>query len=381
MTSLRVAQWATGNIGRRSLRHVIEHPDLELAGVYVTSPAKAGRDAGELCGLPPTGVAATSDLREILALGADCVLYMPAALDLDQVCAILAAGTNIVTTRGEFHHPASMSPADRARVEAACAAGNASIHSTGSSPGFITEALPLVLTSLQRRLDSLTINEYADLSSRNSPDLLFNLMGFGHSVDEFPPARFGYGVFAFGPSLRAVAESVGLPLDSVTATGQVAVTPEKLTIAAGTLDAGTVAAQQMTVTGTHAGRPLLTFIATWYCTDVLDPPLTLGATGWHVHVDGDAPLDVDLRFAYPAEEAAETTPGYTANRAVNAIPYVCAAPPGVRTTADLPQIIPALGGLPVQAAAPACGLVRRARRRGARRRPGRWHRDQRAGDR
>src|SRR6202012_1125548 len=132
MTGLRVVQWATGNIGSRSLRHVIEHPGLTLAGVYVTSAAKAGRDAGELCGLPPTGVTATNDTAEILALRADCVLYMPAVCDLDPVCDILAAGTNIVTTRGEFHHPASMSPQDRERVERACAESGASIHSTGS---------------------------------------------------------------------------------------------------------------------------------------------------------------------------------------------------------------------------------------------------------
>ncbi len=232
MTGLRVVQWATGNIGSRSLRQVIEHPGLELAGVYVTSAAKSGRDAGDLCGLPPTGLAATSDVDEILALGADCVLYMPASCDLDQVCRILAAGTNIVTTRGEFLHPGSMPPADRERVERACAEGGASIHSTGSSPGFISEAMPLALASIQRRLHALTINEYADLSSRDSPDLLFNLMGFGHPVDEFPPERFAFGAYSFGPSMRLVAEAVGLPLDSVSATGEVAVTPEKLTIAA-----------------------------------------------------------------------------------------------------------------------------------------------------
>jgi hypothetical protein len=142
---------------------------------------------------------------------------MPASCDLDQVCAILAAGTNIVTTRGEFHHPASMQPADRERASRrACAERGASIHSTGSSPGFISEALPLVLASIQRRLDTITINEYADCSTRDSPDMLFNLMGFGHRVDDFPPQWFGYGTYAFGPSLRLVAEAVGLPLDSVT---------------------------------------------------------------------------------------------------------------------------------------------------------------------
>ncbi len=344
MTGLRVVQWATGNIGSRSLRQVIEHPALTLAGVYVTSPAKAGRDAGDLCGLPPTGVTATSDVGEILALGADCVLYMPAVCDLDQVCAILAGGTNIVTTRGEFHHPASMPPAMRERVERACAEGGTSIHATGSSPGFISEAVPLVLASIQRRLDHVAINEYADLASRNSPEMLFDLMGFGHPVGEFPPERFSFGAYSFGPSMRLVAEAVGLPLDSVTATGEVAVTPEKLTIAAGTLEAGTVAGQRTIVTGTHAGRPLVTFTATWYCTEHLEPAWTVpGWDGWKVHVDGDAPVDVDIRFAIPEGRMGEMTPGYTANRPVNAIPYVCAAAPGIRTTVDLPQIIPALG--------------------------------------
>ena len=344
MTGLRVVQWATGNIGRRSLKQVIEHPGLELAGVYVTSAAKSGRDAGDLCGLPPTGVTATSDVGEILALGADCVLYMPAATDLDQVCAILAAGTNVVTTRGEFHHPGSMPPADRERVEQACAEGGTSIHSTGSSPGFISEAVPLALTSIQRRLDLLAINEYADLASRDSPEMLFDLMGFGHSTAEFPAERFAFAAYSFGPSMRLVADAVGLPLDSVTATGEVAVTPEKLAIAAGTLEAGTVAAQRLIVTGTHAGRALMSFSATWYCSEELDPAWAVpGWDGWKIHVDGDAPVDVDIRFAIPAERMGEMTPGYTANRPVNAVPYVCAALPGIRTTVDLPQIIPVLG--------------------------------------
>jgi acyl-CoA synthetase (AMP-forming)/AMP-acid ligase II len=163
MTVLRVVQWATGNIGARSLRGVIQHPELTVAGVYVTSAAKAGKDAGDLCGLPAIGVTGTNDVDEILALKADCVRYMPAACDVDEVCALLASGANVVTTRGEFHRQDSIDPAVRARVEAACQAGGTSIHSTGSSPGFISEALPIALASIQRRLDSLTINEFADL--------------------------------------------------------------------------------------------------------------------------------------------------------------------------------------------------------------------------
>ncbi|HEY5096421.1 MAG TPA: hypothetical protein VII46_00170, partial [Acidimicrobiales bacterium] len=206
-TAYRVVQWATGNIGTRSLRGVIEHPDLSLAGLYVYSEDKAGRDAGELCGLPPTGVPATRDLDEILELGADCVLYMPRACDIEEVGRLLASGANIVTTRGEFHHPGSMDAGTRERVEAACLAGGTSIHSTGSSPGFISEAVPLVLTSIQRHLDHLAIEEFADLSRRDSPDLLFDLMGFGTDPAGFDPGRWSHGAQSFGPSLRLVAEA------------------------------------------------------------------------------------------------------------------------------------------------------------------------------
>jgi 4-hydroxy-tetrahydrodipicolinate reductase len=343
MTALRVVQWATGNIGARSLRGVIEHPELTLAGVYVTSAAKAGKDAGDLCGLPATGVTATSDVDEILALNADCVLYMPAACNVDEVCALLASGANVVTTRGEFHHPDSIDPAVRARVEAACQAGGTSIHSTGSSPGFISEALPIALASIQRRLDSLTINEFADLSKRDSPDLLFNIMGFGVPAADFDVRRFGYGAIAYGPSLRHLADALGMPLDSVESTGELAAARETIRIAAGPLEKGTVAAQKMIVTGIRHGRPLLRFAATWYCTDVLDQDWDLRATGWHVVVDGDAPLDIDIRFAVPIERMGDASPGLTANRAVNAVRVVCAAPAGIRPTAALPQIIANLG--------------------------------------
>jgi len=341
--SYRVVQWATGNIGTKALRGVIEHPDLELAGVWVHSADKAGLDAGELCGLAPTGVTATNDIEAVVGLGADCVLYMPRLCDWDEVCRLLASGANVVTTRGEFHHPGSMDPAMRARVEAACAEGGTSIHSTGSSPGFISEALPLVLTSIQRRLDGLTIDEYADLSQRDSPGLLFDVMGFGRPPADLDEGRLAHGRTSFGPSLSLLAEALGVPLDGLEASGEVATAAKTVEIAAGTLEAGTVAAQRIGVTGVRNGQPLLRFQATWYCTDALEPAWEVRPTGWRVRVDGDAPLDVALPFPIPVEQLGEMTPGYTANRAVNAVPVVCDAPPGIRTTVDLPQIIARLG--------------------------------------
>jgi 2,4-diaminopentanoate dehydrogenase len=341
--SLRVVQWATGSIGTYALRGVIEHPGLDLAGVYVHTPAKAGRDAGELCGLGPVGIAATRDIEEIVGVSADCVLYMPARCEFDEVCRLLESGANIVTIRGEFHRAESLDPAVRERVEAACDRGAASIHSTGSSPGFISEAVPLVLTSVQRRLDGLTIDEFADLSQRNSPGLLFDVMGFGKPPAAFDERRLSHGRVAFGPSLQLVAEAISLPLDSLEASGEVATARRTVDIAAGTLEAGGVAAQRLTVAGMRGGRPLLRFRATWYCSRDLDPSWDLRPTGWRIRVDRDAPLDIDMTFPIPRERMAATTPAYTANRAVNAVPAVCAAAPGIRSSLDLPQIVATLG--------------------------------------
>ncbi|HWC84726.1 MAG TPA: hypothetical protein VG756_32610 [Pseudonocardiaceae bacterium] len=338
-SAYRVVQWATGTIGAHALRGILEHPAMTLAGVYVHSPDKEGRDAGELCGLGPTEVRATRDIDEILATKADCVLYMPAACDVAEVCRILSSGTNIVTTRGEFHHPASMDPQLRSQVEQACAEGGVSIHSTGSSPGFITEALPLVLTSIQRRLTNLTIDEYADLSRRDSRAMLFDVMGFG-----CPPAAINELVLThastnFGPSLRLVAEALGMPIDTVQASGEVATAPRDVEITAGTIKAGTVAAQRIMASAMHDGRALLSFRANWFCTKEIDAPWELRDTGWHLTVDGDAPLDIDIRFPIPLERIAAVTPAYTANRAINAVPAVCAAAAGIRTTLDLPHLV------------------------------------------
>ncbi len=339
----RVVQWATGNVGTRALRAVIEHPRLDLVGVRVTNPDKVGRDAGTLCGLEPVGVAATDELDDILALTPDCVLYMQQGYDVDVLCTLLEAGVNVVTTTGGVHHPGSMDPDVCGRIEAACAAGGTSLHCTGSSPGFISEAVPLVLTSIQRRLDRLHIAEFADLSSRHSPVLLFDLMGYGQDPSTFDPVRWSYGGEAFGPSLRLIGDAVGMPLDSVESTGEVATAVRDIEIAAGTIPAGTVAGQRMNVVGRHGGDELLSFSATWYCSTEIDASWDLRPGGWHVTVEGDCPLDMDLRLDIPLERMAESTPGYTANRAVNAVPVVCGAAPGIRTTVDLPQIVADLG--------------------------------------
>jgi 4-hydroxy-tetrahydrodipicolinate reductase len=340
--ALRVVQWATGNVGSHSLREIIRHPELELVGVLTYNPAKEGTDAGELCGADPTGVLATTDRAAIVALRADCVLYMPSSIELDDVEALLSAGTNVITTRGELTKgDPRLGPEGWARVEKACEVGSASLYTTGSSPGFISDALPFALISLQRHVESVAINEYANMSQRDSPEMLFDLMGFGKPLEAFADGDASWMVHEFGVPLATLAASAGRHVDAWTNRAEVAAAKEDLTIAAGQIPAGTVAAFRNSLVGLSDGHEVVSFTANWFCTTDLDPAWELLATGWRVHVKGDAPMDVDIEFPVGLEEYATVMPGLTGNRPVNAIPYVVEAPAGVLTTADLPPIVPA----------------------------------------
>jgi 4-hydroxy-tetrahydrodipicolinate reductase len=336
----RVVQWATGNVGLHSLRSIIQHPQMTLAGLYVHSESKAGRDAGELCGVGPVGIKATRSIDDIIAVKPDCVVYMQQGCNFNDLCRLLESGINVVTTRDEVQYPACMDPTVRERVEAACRRGNSTLHATGSSPGFISEAVPLVLASIQRRLDSLQIFEFADLASRDSPDMLFNIMGMGRDpVPGSNEARAAYLRHSFGPSLQLTANALGLQFDTIESKGELGLARNDVKIAAGTIKAGTVAAQRTVISGMRNGKVLMSMIPTWYCTTDIDQNWDLRPDGWHIKVKGDAPFEVDLRFTTPAAEKAAVTPGYTANRAINAVPVVCDAPAGIKTVADLPQVI------------------------------------------
>lgn len=344
----RVAQWATGNVGSRSLRRLIEHPGMELVGCWVSNPDKVGRDAGVLAGInETTGVKATNDIADIIAAKPDCVLYMPHVNRVDEVVQLLEAGINISSTRMEYQNPAGLSAEDRARIEAACLKGGASIHASGSSPGFITEALPIVLTSLSRRLDCLTITEYADTSSRDSPEMLFDMMGFGAAPGRNKEATLHHMETSFAPSLNLLAERMGVPFDEIEVTGAEGIARNSFEIPVGRIPAGTVAATKSTVACKHKGQTVMKFQAIWYVGTDVDTSdgeeWNFRDSGWRVEVAGDTPLLVDIHFPVPESEYAAFTPNLTAHRPVNAVPYVVEAKPGFATILDLPQVIAKLG--------------------------------------
>ena len=342
----RVVQWAAGRMGKKAIRAIADHPYLELVGLHVHSEDKEGEDAGVLAGTRPLGVLATRGVEDVLALEPDCVLYMQEGFDVDDLTRLLSAGINVVTTRSEFFYAPAMDPTIRRRVEAACRSGGSSIHATGSSPGYSTNTMPLTLVSPMRRLDELTIDEYADIPASVGPDMITKVMGFGTPVDktELDPRLLEGTAVGYQQSLTALADAIGLPLDGFEVRGDLARATEPFTLSDGSvIGAGTMAAQRITVAGLRDGTPFLTFRAHWFCTPHLDRDWNIGGEGWLFTTKGDAPMQVRVTYGRTDEGYSEHLAGYTAHPAVNAIPYVVEAEAGIRTIFDLPLMISHLG--------------------------------------
>ena len=185
----RVVQWGTGTVGTEMLATIIDHRrDLQLVGVKVYSDDKDGVDAGTLAGREPIGVTATTNVEHLLALGADCVIYTPRTASLDDVCAILASGANVVTTSFLFH-PDRIEPRDRERLLAACRQGESSVHGSGLNPGNLSGVLPLALSGMSRTIDKITLQERADWSVYESTSITFDNMRFGQPLTRSAPAQ------------------------------------------------------------------------------------------------------------------------------------------------------------------------------------------------
>ncbi len=339
----RVIQWATGNVGRAAIDGVLAHPDLDLVGAYVYSPAKVGLDVGEICGREPVGVTASGDRDAILALDADCVVYSPMLADPGDVVAILSSGKNVVTPVGWVYPFKSH---DVVAVEAACRAGGVSLHGSGINPGGITEQIPLLLSAFCRDIRHVRAEEFSDIRTYDTAFVVRDVMGFGQTPEVAASSpMLGLLGDGFGQSIDMVADGLGVTLDPDKRTiHEMAVTTQPLDTPVGTIESGTVAAQRFTWQGLVGGEVFVTVRVNWLMGEEhLDPAWRFGPEGerFEVAFTADPPLRATFHGMHPPSvETADLANNEgilaTAMHCVNAVPYVVEAEPGIRTYLDLP---------------------------------------------
>ena len=340
---IRVVQWTTGNVGRRSVRAVVAHPDLDLVGCYAWSPAKVGRDVGELCGIDPVGVAASDDVDALLALRPDCVVYNPMWPDVGEVVRILEAGVNVVSTAA-FVNGRRLG-ADRDRLVAACAQGGASLFGTGISPGWV-ELMGIATANICDRIDKITIDEASDTTLYDSPDTE-RPAGFGRPLDDPElPGMAEAGTAVFGEAVALVADALGVELDAIVCEAEYARTTEDVVMDSWTIPAGCVAGVAASWQGRVGDRTVVELNVRWKKGQTLEPDWTI-EEGHVIRVEGRPTVTVRLEYLPPPDFEATTFADFmvlgmimTAMPAVNAIPLVVAAPPGIVTYNDLPLPLP-----------------------------------------
>jgi hypothetical protein len=345
---IRVAHIGTGNVGRLALTQLITDPRFELTGVCVSSDSKVGKDAGELARLDArTGVTATDDLDTVLATAPDCALYcaMGDTPEAFEDCGrILAAGIDFVGSAPVLlQYPWHVLP-DKyiAPLEQAAQLGNSSLFVTGIDPGFANDLIPFALAGTCQSIERVRCMEIADYATYDGATVMFDLMGFGTPPDVIPmllqPGMLGV---SWGTAIRQLAAGLGIEIDDITESCEREPAPEAFDIAAGHIPKGGQAALRFEIRGIVDGRAAIVIEHVTRLRADLRPdwpqPAQPGGS-YRVEIVGEPSYTVDICPTSRKGDHNHAAIVAAAGRIVNAIPDVVAAPPGIRTTLDMPLV-------------------------------------------
>ena len=345
----RVIQFSTGNVGVHALRSLIERPDLELVGVHAHGSDKIGVDAGRLCGLGiDTGVAATDDLGSLVALRADCVVYTNQAESrpaeaIAELVRFLESGTNVVSTSLVWLvYPPHADSWMVDPLRAACERGGTTLYVNGIDPGFSGDVLPLAALSLCQRVESVHVQEIVDYGTYDDAEFTGASFGFGAAPGDEPPLLFLPGVLAsiWGGPVRLLADELGVELEELRESHKTWLATETIDCTMMTVQPGQVGAVRFAVEGIVDRQPVIVMEHVNRLTDAAAPDWPRapeGRPGVHrVIVEGSPGVEVNVHVGLDGVDHNIAGVIATAAKAVNAIPAVCAAAPGLVSLRDLP---------------------------------------------
>ncbi|WP_340318181.1 hypothetical protein [Rhizorhabdus argentea] len=340
---LKVAVIGPGGVGGACIREILREPSLELAGVLAFNVASSGRDAGELVGRPAAGVAVTTDLEEFLAIDVDCVLYTGAppfdSFMEDVTVRLLEKGRNVISVTG-FFFPPSQGETSLRRIEEACHRGQASLHGTGENPGFMLERLAVTASAIANTIERVSVVEAVNTASLVGEAM--KQFGFGQD----PATMYD------GPYIKLLEkylfveaiEQTGVQLfgarpDRIEANSVYEAAKEPIELEIMTIEPGQVSVITHHYEGYYGDDAKISVCSIAYLRKEDEPFEGIVASDqWRIEVEGKpASIRLDVTAFASVERNLEvleddaTMPCYymTASILTQAIPVVCAAPPGI----------------------------------------------------
>ncbi|MEM1210736.1 MAG: dihydrodipicolinate reductase [Planctomycetota bacterium] len=332
MAEIRCAQFGLGPIGIESLRLAAERPGLVVLGGIDIDPAKVGRPLSEVAGLdgPAGETRVYSSFEELVADQGpvDVVLHTAgsnAAVTLEQIEPMVAAGVSVATTCEAMIFPALTAKAEAERIDELCGASGARVVGTGVNPGFVLDFLPVFLTGVSRRVDRVYGERVVNASTRRMQ--LQRKVGSGMAPETFRELfRLGKaGHAGFRESAALIAHCLGWPTDDIRETCEPIVAEGPIQTEYFTVERGQTCGLHQIVKVYDDGIDRVELDLKMY----LDAPQPID----RVVITGDPPLELQSPTGIAGDHA-------TVAALVNAVPRLLAAKPGVRLLPELGCVAP-----------------------------------------
>ena len=331
MLPIRVVQWGLGAMGAGMAKLALTKPGLQIVGAIDSRPDYVGRDLGDVLGLDRVlGVTVTDDPATVLdAAAVDCVTiattsWAPAqAPDLRR---IITAGINVVSIAEELAEPAAQHPQLAAELDALATAHGVSLVGVGVNPGLVLDLLVVTLTAGSHTVERVEASRVNDLSPYGPT--VMQSQGVGTSVEQFHAGvRDGsiVGHVGFPESIRLISQALGLGVDRIEQTREPIVSTVRRETPYVVVEPGMVAGCAHTGIGFRGDTEVVRLVHP----QQVHPHLEDQETGDYIHIYGVP----EIHMAIQPEVAGGIA---TQGMAVNMIPLIVGATPGLKRVIDLP---------------------------------------------
>lgn len=325
MPAIRVLHFGLGPIGLSIVKQVSERAGLKVVGAVDIDPALAGRDLGEVAGLKKRlGVRVENDAAKALKAAKPNVVIHCTSSSLERVMpqleVILASKAAIVSTTEELAYPSRMHPSQAKRLDALARKSKVALLGTGVNPGFAMDALPIALTAVCERVDSVVVNRMQDARIRRLP--FQQKIGAGLTREQFAKKVKDRSVrhVGFTQSIAMIGDALGWKLDRITDDIKPKIADHEVASELLAVDPGFVCGIIQDGVGYRNRKPLIRLHLEAY----------LGAPETYDSVDIEGSPKLSMKFAGGIHGDIAT-----ASIVVNSIPKVLAASPGLHTMRDL----------------------------------------------
>jgi 4-hydroxy-tetrahydrodipicolinate reductase len=335
---IRVVVLGTGQMGSGIARLLLQKQGIELVGAYARRAERSGLDLGQLIGLDKAlGISVSNDLEAILeqnqphvAIQATCSRVNDA---IGEITTLVRHGVHVISIAEEMAFPAACSPAFAEQIHWAASANRVAVLGTGINPGFMLDLLVITLSGVCADIQSITARRVNDLSPYG-PSVLMS-QGVGLSPEAFQAGvenKTVVGHIGFTESIHMIATALGWEIERIEENREAIVTQVRRETPFITIEPGQVAGCLHTAVAYREGKPVITLVHP----QQIHPSLEGVATGDYIEITGTPNVCLSGTPEIPGGQA-------TCALAVNMIPRVLTASPGLHTMAELPVPAAMLG--------------------------------------